>query len=97
MTKEKFIEKCKKTHEVEYLYDKIPESFNTKEKPYFEIGCPICNEYWKVRYDQFQKGSNCPNCSKSGRKVKEENFETSSITRQLKLKATDGKYRMTDV
>ena len=29
--------------------------------------------------------------------LKEENFETSSITRQLKLKATDGKYRMTDV
>ncbi len=28
---------------------------------------------------------------------KEENFETSSITRQLKLKATDGKYRFTDV
>lgn len=28
---------------------------------------------------------------------KEENFETSSITRQLKLKAKDGKYRMTDV
>ena len=28
---------------------------------------------------------------------KEENFETSSITRQLKLKAQDGKYRMTDV
>ena len=27
----------------------------------------------------------------------EENFETSSITRQLKLKAQDGKYRMTDV
>ena len=27
----------------------------------------------------------------------EENFETSSITRQLKLKASDGKYRMTDV
>ena len=29
--------------------------------------------------------------------LKEENFETSSITRQLKLKATDGKYRTTDV
>lgn len=28
---------------------------------------------------------------------KEENFETSSITRQLKLKAADGKYRLTDV
>ena len=28
---------------------------------------------------------------------KEEEFETSSITRQLKLKASDGKYRMTDV
>ena len=28
---------------------------------------------------------------------KEENFETSIITRQLKLKAQDGKYRMTDV
>ncbi len=28
---------------------------------------------------------------------KEENFETSSITRQLKLKAQDGKYRITDV
>ena len=28
---------------------------------------------------------------------KEEDFETSSITRQLKLKATDGKMRMTDV
>ena len=27
----------------------------------------------------------------------EENFETSGITRQLKLKASDGKYRMTDV
>ena len=27
----------------------------------------------------------------------EENFETSSITRQLKLKAQDGKYRLTDV
>lgn len=27
----------------------------------------------------------------------EEGFETSSITRQLKLKAQDGKYRMTDV
>ena len=31
------------------------------------------------------------------RLLKEENFETSSITRQLKLKATDGKYRITDV
>ena len=29
--------------------------------------------------------------------LKEEKFETSSITRQLKLKATDGKYRLTDV
>ena len=29
--------------------------------------------------------------------LKEENFETSSITRQLKLKANDGKYRLTDV
>ncbi|MBQ8891469.1 MAG: hypothetical protein IJ068_01225 [Bacilli bacterium] len=29
--------------------------------------------------------------------LKEENFETSSITRQLKLKATDGKMRLTDV
>ena len=29
--------------------------------------------------------------------LKEENFEMSSITRQLKLKATDGKYRTTDV
>ena len=29
--------------------------------------------------------------------LKEENFETSSITRQLKLKAQDGKYRLTDV
>lgn len=28
---------------------------------------------------------------------KEENFEVSSITRQLKLKAPDGKYRLTDV
>ena len=28
---------------------------------------------------------------------KEEDFETSSITRQLKLKAQDGKYRITDV
>ena len=28
---------------------------------------------------------------------KEENFETSSITRQLKLKVQDGKYCMTDV
>ncbi len=28
---------------------------------------------------------------------KEEQFEVSSITRQLKLKAQDGKYRMTDV
>ena len=28
---------------------------------------------------------------------KEESFEVSSITRQLKLKAQDGKYRMTDV
>ena len=27
----------------------------------------------------------------------EENFETSSITRQLKLKVSDGKYRLTDV
>ena len=27
----------------------------------------------------------------------EENFEVSSITRQLKLKAKDGKYRLTDV
>lgn len=27
----------------------------------------------------------------------EESFETSSITRQLKLKAQDGKYRLTDV
>ena len=31
------------------------------------------------------------------RLLKEENFETSSITRQLKLKSTDGKYRITDV
>ena len=29
--------------------------------------------------------------------LKEEQFETSSITRQLKLKASDGKYRLTDV
>ena len=29
--------------------------------------------------------------------LKEEKFETSSITRQLKLKATDGKMRLTDV
>ena len=29
--------------------------------------------------------------------LKEENFETSSITRQLKLKAIDGKMRLTDV
>ena len=29
--------------------------------------------------------------------LKEDNFETSSITRQLKLKAHDGKYRLTDV
>ena len=29
--------------------------------------------------------------------IKEENFEPSSITRQLKLKAQDGKYRLTDV
>lgn len=28
---------------------------------------------------------------------KEENFEVSSITRQLKLKVQDGKYRLTDV
>lgn len=28
---------------------------------------------------------------------KEDNFEVSSITRQLKLKASDGKYRLTDV
>lgn len=28
---------------------------------------------------------------------REENFETSSITRQLKLKTQDGKYRLTDV
>ena len=28
---------------------------------------------------------------------KDENFETSSITRQLKLKSQDGKYRLTDV
>ena len=28
---------------------------------------------------------------------KEEEFETSSVTRQLKLKSKDGKYRMTDV
>ena len=29
--------------------------------------------------------------------LKEENFETSSITRQLKLKANDGIHRLTDV
>ena len=29
--------------------------------------------------------------------LKEENFQTSSVTRQLKLKSTDGKYRLTDV
>ena len=29
--------------------------------------------------------------------LKEEQFETSSITRQFKLLARDGKYRMTDV
>ena len=29
--------------------------------------------------------------------IKEDNFEASSITRQLKLKAQDGKYRLTDV
>ena len=29
--------------------------------------------------------------------LREENFETSSITRQLKLKSTDGKMRLTDV
>ncbi len=28
---------------------------------------------------------------------KEEKFEVSSVTRQLKLKAQDGKYRLTDV
>lgn len=68
MLKEKFIEKCEKTHIEKYFYDKVPQTFKASERPYFKIGCPICKEYWSVRYDQFQAGSNCPNCTPIGRK-----------------------------
>ena len=78
MTKEQYVEKCKKTHDIEYNYSKIPNFFSAKEKPYFEIGCPNCNTYFRVRYDQFQSGSNCPNCSKTGRKI------DSSVLERLK-------------
>jgi RNase P subunit RPR2 len=74
MTKIKFIEKCKLTHNIQYDYSKIPEEFKTQEKPYLEIGCPICNSFFRVRYDQFQAGSNCP-CLPAGRKIDYTNFE----------------------
>ena len=91
MTKEKFVEKCRKTHEIEYIYDRVPEEFNTKEKPYIEIICPICKNVWKVRYDQFQNGSNCPHCTKSGRKVKEENFDKiKELHKELKFIKFEG-------
>jgi very-short-patch-repair endonuclease len=91
MTKEKFVQKCRKTHEIEYIYDRVPEEFNTKEKPYIEIICPICKNVWKVRYDQFQNGSNCPHCTKSGRKVKEENFDKiKELHKELKFIKFEG-------
>lgn len=68
MKRERFIEKCEKTHKEKYNYDKVPIEFKTSEKPYFEIGCKKCGSYWNVRYDQFQAGSGCPKCTKTGRK-----------------------------
>ena len=68
MLKSKFIEKCNSTHIIKYNYDRVPDSFATGDKPYFEIGCPKCLSFFKVRYDQFQKGSDCPKCKQTGRK-----------------------------
>lgn len=68
MFKNRFIENCSKTHSIKYNYDRVPDSFTTDNKPYFEIGCPNCLSFFKVRYDQFQKGSGCPKCKQTGRK-----------------------------
>ena len=53
MLKNKFIEKCNSTHTIKYNYDRVPDNFTTDNKPYFEIGCPNCLSFFKVRYDQF--------------------------------------------
>ena len=71
MNKIKFINNCRLTHTMGYDYSRVNENINTQSKEYVEIGCPNCNTFFKVRYDQFQKGSNCPNCTKTGRKPKE--------------------------
>jgi len=74
MNRIKFIENCIFSHSISYNYDRVPEEIKTNEKPYVEIGCPDCSKYWKVRYDQFQKGSDCP-CHTTGRKLKTDNLD----------------------
>ena len=68
MKKSIFIEKANLKHRILYNYDRVPEWINTQQKQRVEIGCPKCNEYWNVRYDQFLTGTNCPNCTPIGRK-----------------------------
>ena len=70
MNKIKFINNCRLTHTIDYDYSIVNENIITQNKEYVEIGCPNCNTFFKVRYDQFQKGTNCPNCIKTGRKPK---------------------------
>lgn len=70
MNKIKFINNCRLTHTIDYDYSRVNENIITQNKEYVEIGCPNCNTFFKVRYDQFQKGTNCPNCIKTGRKPK---------------------------
>ena len=74
MNRIKFITNCISSHSISYNYDRVPEEIKTSEKPYVEIGCPDCSKYWKVRYDQFQKGSDCP-CHITGRKLKTDNLD----------------------
>lgn len=69
MKKSVFIEKANLKHRILYNYDRVPEIINTQKKQRIEIGCPDCNNYWNVRYDQFLTGTNCPNCTPTGRNV----------------------------
>lgn len=69
MKKDVFIQKANSKHSILYSYDRVLDWINTQDKEYIQIGCPNCNEYFRVRYDSFLAGSDCKKCKKTGRKV----------------------------
>lgn len=68
MKKDEYIEKSEKTHEIKYLYDRLPDWIDTRNNQQIEVGCPLCNIYFKMRSYSFSNGGNCKNCFSSGRK-----------------------------